>query len=257
MSHRAWTLMVIGATLSLALIGLGCHFQEKAPFVALGMIPKGGAEVTLQAAPEIGGKLKPEELEQRMQEAMVVVEKRVDPRGSGIATVKRVGKDRLLVRVAGKKSPDSIIEMIGETALLEFLNTGDQSFEAGTAMNDPTTGKRKKEYAKYETIMTGADIKTCSVGFDQGSRPYIAFELTKEAASLFGEYTNNHIGQYLTVLLDGMVLTSPVIKGAIWGGKGIIEGNFSLPEAQKIVSQLNAGALPIPFTIVDSSVVKP
>ena len=134
------------------------------------------------------------------------------------SSITQVGLDRILLQVPGEKNPDSVIEVIGETALLEWINTAGSSFPAGTDFNVPGTTKRAEQYAKYETILTGKDLKHAEVQVGQQRRgPIIAFEFKPDAGDIFGQFTNDHVGQYLTVLLDGKVVTSPVIKGADLG----------------------------------------
>lgn len=254
MSRQAWNFVLVAIVLLIALANpLYRHYKLHQPIVTLGLDLKGGVEVLLQAVPEGGGKPTPDQ----MSGVQEVVRNRVDPQGQKEITLTQVGLDRLLLQVPGEKNPDSIIEVIGDTALLEWINTGDQSFPAGTDFNNPGTQERAPDYAKYDVILTGAHLKHADVRFDQASRPMIAFELDKEGGDIFGKWTNDHVGQYLTVTLDGKVVTSPVIKSAIWGGSGVIEGQFGLDEANKVVRQLNAGALPVPLSILSSSVVGP
>ena len=105
-------------------------------------------------------------------------------------------------------------------------------------------------------FFTGADLDRAFVGFNN-NRPIIRFQFKGHAADTFGQFTANHINQYLTILLDGKVLTSPSINSAIWGGSGEISGSFTLEQVDKIVTQLNAGALPVPLMALSSSVVGP
>ena len=255
MSRRGWNWIIILVVVGVALVNPLYRLfgmDQPQPIVTLGLDLRGGVEVLLQAVPEEGKQLKPEQMEGVIE----VVRNRVDPQGNKEISLSQVGSDRLLLQVPGEKNPDAIIEVIGETALLEFVNTADKSFEAGTDFNDPS-GERLDDYAKYETILTGADLKKAFPTFGQGNQPVIGFDFKPGAADTFGEFTNNHVGQYLTILLDGKVLTSPVIDDAIWGGSGIIRGNFSMQEVDKVVRQLNAGALPVPLTVLSSSVVGP
>jgi len=254
MSRQAWNFVLVAVVTLIALANpVYRYFSLHQPIVTLGLDLKGGVEVLLQAVPETGGKPTADQ----MNGVQEVVRNRVDPQGTKELTLTQVGLDRLLLQVPGEKNPDAIIEVIGDTALLEWINTGTDSFTAGTDFNVEGTNKRKPEYEKYEVLLTGAHLKKAGVQFDQTNRPMITFELDKEGGDIFGNFTNNHVGQYLTVLLDGKVVTSPVIKSAIWGGSGVIEGQFTLEEANKVVRQLNAGALPVPLTILSSSVVGP
>lgn len=258
---RNWVIIVI-VTLIALLNPLYLQFWAKdapLPVVTLGLDLRGGVEVLLKAELD-QARQGVEDIpnEQRMQGVMEIVRNRVDPQGTKEISLTMVGTDRLNLQVPGEENPDAILQVIGETALLEFVNTGDQSFEPGTDFNKPGSDERKAEYAKYETVLTGAELKRAYPTFGQrSSGPIIGFEFTKQAADTFGQFTANHVGQYLTVLLDGKVLTSPKINSAIWGGQGVIEGQFTPDHVDKIVRQLNAGALPVPLTPLSSSVVGP
>lgn len=259
MSRRAWNWIVILVVLAIALINpLYRHLKLHSPIVTLGLDLRGGVEVLLQAVPEPENGQQVTPTQDQMEGVLTVVRNRVDPQGQKEIILSQVGSDRVLLQVPGEKNPDAIIEIIGETALLEFVNTGDDHFEAGTDFNIEGSSKRKDEFAKYDTILKGADLKNASVIFNNMSQPIIRFEWkTSKASDTFGRFTADHVGKYLTILLDGKVLTSPVIKGPIWGGSGVIEGSFTLEEANKVVRQLNAGALPVPLSILSSSVVGP
>lgn len=253
MSRSAVNWIIIAAAIFLACINpINAHYKLHRPILTLGLDLKGGVEVLLRAVPEQGREVMDDEI----NGAMEVVGNRIDPSGTKEIFISKVGADRILVQVPGEKNPDSIISVLGDTALLEFLNTAQESLAEGTDLNIEGTKERKPEYAKYETIVTGADLNKAYVTFPQG-KPTIAFEFKPEAAETFGQFTNNHVGQYLTVILDGKVLTSPVIQSPIWGGSGVIEGRFTVDEASKVVRQLNAGALPVPLEILSSSVVGP
>ncbi|MBN2083010.1 protein translocase subunit SecD [bacterium] len=253
MSRRAWNWIIIAIVIVVALINpLYRSLNLHAPIVTLGLDLRGGVEVLLRAEPENGQ----QPTDDQMRGVQYVVRNRVDPQGTKEISLTQVGVDRILLQVPGERNPDAILEIIGETALLEFVNTGDDSFEAGDNFNIEGTKERKEEYAKYVTILTGADLKSAYTLFPN-NRPTIGFEFKPEAANAFGSFTNNHVHKYLTILLDGVVLTSPVINGPIWGGKGIIEGQFTIEEVDKITRQLNAGALPVPLTALSSSVVGP
>jgi len=83
----------------------------------------------------------------------------------------------------------------------------------------------------------------------QEGKYVVSFELKPEAATTFGEYTSSHVGQYLCIVLDKEVISCPVIKSAIVGGSGMIEGNFTLESARQLALQLKYGALPVPLRV--------
>ena len=110
----------------------------------------------------------------------------------------------------------------------------------------------------YRTVMTGKYLNTASVAFAQTTnQPYISFSLTDDGGKIFGDYTTKNVNKYLAITIDKTVISSPVIKNAITGGSGIIEGQFTLDEANNLVIQLKYGALPIPLKVVQSSAIGP
>jgi len=110
----------------------------------------------------------------------------------------------------------------------------------------------------YRTVMTGRELRSAQVAFQQTTnQPYIAFTLSEDGAKIFADYTTKNVNKYLAITIDKRVISSPVIKSPITGGSGIIEGKFTLEEANRLVVQLKYGALPIPLKVVQSSVVGP
>jgi preprotein translocase subunit SecD len=106
--------------------------------------------------------------------------------------------------------------------------------------------------------MTGAGLD--SVGVQAGAvggSYHIAFALKPEAATVFADYTSSHIDQYLAIVLDGKLISAPVIRSAITDGQGIIEGGFTNESANALAVQLRYGSLPVPVKVVESRTVGP
>lgn len=108
----------------------------------------------------------------------------------------------------------------------------------------------------YPTVLTGSMLKTASAYRDSTTGEIgIQFELTPEGSTIFADFTAAHADNdqlpyyYLSIVLDKKVISSPHIKSAIPEGKGVIQGNFSLEEAQTLAIQLRYGALPIPLKV--------
>ena len=85
----------------------------------------------------------------------------------------------------------------------------------------------------------------------------INFALTDEGSRIFGEHTSSSVGSYLAIVLDGQLISSPVIRDAITSGSGTISGSFTSESANKLALQLRYGALPVPLTVVNSRTVGP
>lgn len=101
----------------------------------------------------------------------------------------------------------------------------------------------------FATVLTGAHLKTAAVQRDKTGQFMIAFELTQDGGDIFADFTGNNIGKYLSIALDKEIISSPVIRSQIPDGQGVIEGKFTLEEAQQLVVQLRYGALPVPLRV--------
>ena len=109
----------------------------------------------------------------------------------------------------------------------------------------------------FHTVMTGANLKNVYVNTNVGGKPTVAFELDSEGASIFKDFTSNHIGEVLGIALDKQVISAPRINNAITGGKGVIEGNFTLDEANALTLKLKYGSLPFSLKVLTNETVGP
>jgi SecD/SecF fusion protein len=109
-----------------------------------------------------------------------------------------------------------------------------------------------------ELIVTGKDLRPNSkAGFDP-SRPgevVVHFEFKSEGAQKFAEFTRNHVGDILAIVLDNVVISAPNINSPIEEGQGQIEGNFKMSEAKLLAQLLNAGSLPVPLKPAQTQIV--
>ncbi len=110
---------------------------------------------------------------------------------------------------------------------------------------------------KKEALLTGKAIKDARVEIGQWGQPYVALTFTPEGAEKFAQITGRHVGERLAIILDGVVQSAPVIKTRITGGKAVIEGNFTMEEANKLRIVLKSGALPVPFNIIQNTTIGP
>ena len=214
-----------------------------------------------------------------MQTVRTVIENRVNGLGVTEPIVQVSGTRRILVELPGFEKTEDAIALIKETGLLEFVNAGStRLLEGAQVMTDaraglaqaeptpsataategltPTTAPTPSETV-YHTVMTGAALDTVGVGTDSLGSPSIDFKLTSEGSKVFGEYTTANIGTYLAIVLDGQVISSPVIKNAITDGQGQISGNFTIESANQLAVQLRYGALPVPLRVARTETVGP
>jgi len=178
-----------------------------------------------------------------------------------------VGQDRIIVELPGIDDPAQAVQTLKSTGQLEFVEIGSstdpQYANVGQGVyvrttNKPdspitnTLGTRPLPYpeAVFKTIMTGADLKDAGVVLDQLGKPQISFELSAEGAKIFADYTAQHIGDILAIVLDNTVLSAPRIQSAIPEGQGEITGDFTQQEADSLAVQMRYGALPVPLQVV-------
>ncbi|NLT73103.1 MAG: protein translocase subunit SecD [Chloroflexi bacterium] len=225
----------------------------------LGLDLQGGMQVLMKADVPEGQTLDAD----AMEATRGILENRVDALGVTEPVVQAVGSDRVLVEMPGIQDPQTAIDTLKETGLLEFVDTGSQFLPAGTPVETDYGSVAASEAISptttvYHTVLTGSSLKTAQVTFDQTTgRPYIAFALDGEGVDVFAEHTAANIGKYLAIVLDGEVISCPVINSSIPDGEGIIEGQFTLEEAKSMVLQLRYGALPVPLTVLETRSVGP
>lgn len=134
-----------------------------------------------------------------------------------------------------------------QTGNLEFWSTGATPATVGAAF-DPTQYTTNNPGNKPWFTGKNLDASQVYVSYDTAGRPQISFEMKGDAIGSFGSFTSNNIGQFLTVTLDRTVIQSATIQSAITG-PGVITGQFTLDQANQIVTVLKYGALPISLVI--------
>jgi protein-export membrane protein SecD len=106
------------------------------------------------------------------------------------------------------------------------------------------------------TELTGRNLKKATVQFNQqDSSPEVSLEFDDAGAKLFEDITARNVGKPVAIFLDGYAISEPNVNEKITGGKAVISGNFSTTEAKDLVTRLNAGALPVPITLVNQQTV--
>lgn len=247
-----WLLIII----LLVVAAIWMVLNEDYP-VKQGLDLKGGLQVLLEADVPEDREINPDDIDTARQ----IVSQRVNALGVVEPLVQIEGFRRILVELPGIDNPDKAIDLIQGTALLEFVDTGRQSLPPGlcvrTSLNEgPSSCELAGDNAPtpatpptFETVLTGAGLRTATSQPTGLGRSYmVAFELESEAADIFEEYTRTHQGQFLTIVLDKRVISSPQISSVI-SDSGTITGDFALEEAQQLALQLRYGSLPIPLRI--------
>ncbi|MFC1710208.1 protein translocase subunit SecD [Patescibacteria group bacterium] len=208
--------------------------------LVLGLDLAGGSHIVFEA--DLEG-VSDEKKESAIRGARDIIERRVNLFGvaePNVQTSSFQGKDRIIVELPGVTDPEEAISLIGKTAQLVFAEVVGEEEEVNLVPSD----------------LTGANLKEANVVFDQSTgKPSISLEFTTEGGELFEELTERNVSKNLPILLDGAVLSAPVVQEKISGGSAQITGDFTVDEAKNLSIQLNAGALPIPVKVVEQRTV--
>lgn len=216
----------------------------------LGLDLAGGSHLVFEA--DVAN-LSGEDKQAALDAAREVIERRVNIFGVSEAQVltSRVGESyRIAADLPGIKNTEQAIDLIGQTAQLDFREyvPGPEATQGATVISADTT---------QSTGFTGADLKRARPGFDPTTgKPVVEFEIKDESVKKFGEITGRLIGQPLIIFLDGRPQSMPTVNSAITEGRGIISGDFTSEETQRLAGLLNSGALPVPIKIIEQRTVE-
>jgi len=193
-----------------------------------------------------------------VDQSIEVLRRRVDALGTTEPNIQRQGNDRILVEVPGLQDPDKLKSILGTTAKLEFrLEAKPGDDPADYELLDQVDQPGKLPVEKH-VMVQGEDLTDAQPGFSsQTQEPVVNFRFNIRGGQRFGEVTSANIGRPFAIVLDGKVISAPVIRGAITGGSGEISGHFTVESATRLSILLRAGALPAKLTIVEERTVGP
>ena len=225
-----WNSMTKFLVMTFAII-LGFVFYVKpvAFSIRQGLDLQGGTHVVLQAVDTPDAKVD----DDAVNRVVKIIERRVNELGLTEPTIQRQGKDRIIVELPGVKDPDKAIAMLGRTALLEFKDV---------------SGK---------TVLTGKDLKNSKAHVAQNNQAVVGLEFSDEGAKKFASLTAQNIGKPISILLDGEILTSPVVQEVITGGNAQISGSRNVEEAEHLAILLRSGSLPVKVEMLETRTVGP
>ena len=184
--------------IALAIIGGFCvYIQPLSNSIKQGLDLQGGTHVVLQAVDTPEMKVD----DDAVNRSVKIIERRVNELGLTEPVIQRQGKDRIIVELPGVKDPEKAIAMLGRTAMLHFQD------ERGNV------------------VLTGSDLKDARAQISQGNQAVVGLEFNSEGADKFADLTAKNIGKQIAIVLDGEVLTAPVVQEAITGGRAQISGS--------------------------------
>ncbi|HYS51189.1 MAG TPA: protein translocase subunit SecD, partial [Burkholderiales bacterium] len=198
---------------------------------------------------------------------------RINELGVAEPVIQQQGADRVVVQLPGIQDPTRAKELLGRTATLEVRmvdedNMNPAALAAAQAGQVPFGDEFYIErngqplLVRKQVVLTGDRLTDAQPGFDnQTQEPAVHLTLDATGARIFKEYTRENVGKRMAILLiekgRGEVVTAPVIRSEIGGGRVQISGRMTTVEANDIALLLRAGALAAPMEIVEERTVGP
>ncbi len=216
--------------IALAIIGGFCvYISPLTNSIKQGLDLQGGTHVVLQAVdtPE----LKVDD--DAVNRSVKIIERRVNELGLTEPVIQRQGKDRIIVELPGVKDPEKAIAMLGRTAMLQFKDQDGN------------------------VVLTGKDLKDAKAQISNGNQAVVGLEFNDEGGKKFADLTARNIGRQIAIVLDGDVLTAPVVQEAITGGRAQISGSRTMEEAERLAILLRSGSLPVKIEVMENRTVGP
>jgi preprotein translocase subunit SecD len=259
------------------------HFRDAATRdKAIGEIERNMADLELRPQDDAGdsrlvGVLKPEAQRRTadfaLQQNITTLRNRVNELGVAEPIIQQQGSDRVVVQLPGVQDTAKAKEILGRTATLEIRMVEEEksdpaTLQAAMAGQVPFNTELYMErggqpiLVKKQVVLTGDRINDAQPGFDsQTGEPAVHISLDGTGARIFQQVTRENVGKRMAILLfekgKGEVVTAPVIRTEIGGGRVQISGRMTTREAADVSLLLRAGALAAPMEIIEERTVGP
>ena len=194
-----------------------------------------------------------------IEQSIEIVRRRIDETGVNEPVIARQGADRILVELPGIDDPERVKRLLGQTAKMTFhLMPSDPNDLAGTKALPSAERAGQTMRVNIKVELDGSHLRDASAGNDSRTGQWVVhFTFDSVGAKRFADITRANVSKPFAIVLDGKVISSPVIQEPITGGQGQISGHFSVQSANELAVLLRAGALPAPLTVIEERTVGP
>ena len=191
-------------------------------------------------------------------QALEIVRRRVDEIGTNEPNILKRGNDRILVELPGLDDPMRIKKLLGKTANLTFRFVTNNTKDSFGAEKLKFENDQEEAVVSKRIILSGDNLLDAQPRMDsQTNETVVSFTLDRVGAKRFGKATSTGIGKQLAIVLDGKIISAPVIRDTIASGSGQISGGFTFQSATDLALLLRSGALPAPLNIIEERTVGP
>jgi preprotein translocase subunit SecD len=208
--------------------------------------------------------------DQALKQNITTLHNRINELGTSEPVIQQQGLDRVVVQLPGVQDTARAKDIIGRTATLE-VRLVDDSAEAQAALAGsgpvPFGTERYVErggaplIVRRQVILTGENLTDAQAGFDDQQQPAVHLTLDAKGARIFRDITRENVGRRMAILLfekgKGEVVTAPVIRTEIGGGRVQISGRMTTQEANDVALLLRAGSLAAPMEIIEERTIGP
>jgi preprotein translocase subunit SecD len=200
-----------------------------------------------------------------VEQSIEIIRRRIDETGVVDPQITRQGESRIVVQLPGVGDPDRIKQLIGKTAHMTFRLVDETANPNGGGPPPPGDDYLPLQDRPGEKIavrkridVDGADLTDARAGTSPETGDWVVnFTFNSVGARRFGDVSRANVNHRFAIVLDDKVISAPVIREAITGGRGQISGSFSPDSANDLAVLLRAGALPAPLTVVEQRSVGP
>ncbi|MDC3106678.1 protein translocase subunit SecD, partial [Candidatus Pelagibacter sp.] len=191
-------------------------------------------------------------------QALEIVRRRIDEIGTNEPNILKRGNDRVLVELPGLDDPMRIKSLLGKTANLTFRFVSKDNQDSFGVEKLKYENNLDEDFVSKRIILSGENLLDAQPRMDnQANETVVTFTLDRVGAKRFGKATSNNIGRKLAIVLDGKIISAPVIRDTIASGNGQISGGFNFQTATDLALLLRSGALPAPLNIIEERTVGP
>ncbi len=203
-----------------------------------------------------------------VQQNIITLRNRVNELGVAEPIIQQAGADRVVVQLPGVQDTAKAKDILGRTATLE-LRMVDEEHDVSSALRGQghigselyTERGGGPLLVKKQVMLTGERITDAQPGFDNNNQPAVHISLDSNGSRIFKQLTRDNVGKRMAILLIEKnlkeVITAPVIREEIPGGRVQITGNMTIEEARDVALLLRAGALAAPMDIIEERTVGP
>ena len=191
-------------------------------------------------------------------QALEIVRRRIDEIGTNEPNILKRGNDRVLVELPGLDDPKRIKSLLGKTANLTFRFVSNDNQDSFGVEKLKHENGIDEDFVSKRIILSGDNLLDAQPRMNnESNETVVTFTLDRVGAKRFGKATSANIGRQLAIILDGKIISAPVIRDTIASGSGQISGGFTFQSATDLSLLLRSGALPAPLNIIEERTVGP